>query len=95
MRFGLLPLLLLSTVATAAAPLFVCVCVLNQTAVAPVSFSFFFWYCVCRIEQRELVSKLLSDAYPDILSSREVCKGFERLFEMIDDIQLDAPKYVV
>ncbi|CAM9421474.1 unnamed protein product [Ectocarpus sp. 6 AP-2014] len=41
--------------------------------------------------ERELVSKLLSDAYPDILSSREVCKGFERLFEMIDDIQLDAP----
>lgn len=42
--------------------------------------------------QRELVSKMLSAAYPDVLSSREVCKGFERLFEMIDDIQLDAPK---
>lgn len=42
--------------------------------------------------QRELVSKLLSEAYPDVLSSREVCKGFERLFENIDDIQLDAPK---
>lgn len=42
--------------------------------------------------QRELVSKLLSEAYPDVLSSREVCKGFERLFEMIDDIQIDAPK---
>ncbi|CAM9831660.1 unnamed protein product, partial [Hapterophycus canaliculatus] len=41
--------------------------------------------------ERELVSKLLSEAYPDVLSSREVCKGFERLFEMIDDIQLDAP----
>eukprot|EP00904_Undaria_pinnatifida_P000488 jgi/Undpi1/1043/HiC_scaffold_10.g04506.m1 len=44
-----------------------------------------------RDHERELVSKLLSDAYPDVLSSREVCKGFERLFEMIDDIQLDAP----
>ncbi|CAM9896305.1 unnamed protein product [Discosporangium mesarthrocarpum] len=33
----------------------------------------------------------MSEAYPDVLSSREVCKGFERLFEMIDDIQLDAP----
>lgn len=45
-----------------------------------------------RTQQRELVSKMLSAAYPDVLSSREVCKGFERLFEMIDDIQLDAPK---
>lgn len=44
------------------------------------------------ILQRELTSKLLSEAYPDVLSSREVCKGFERLFEVIDDIQLDAPK---
>lgn len=44
------------------------------------------------LQQRELVSKMLSAAYPDVLSSREVCKGFERLFEMIDDIQLDAPK---
>ncbi|CAM9227575.1 unnamed protein product [Choristocarpus tenellus] len=44
-----------------------------------------------RDHERELVSKLLSDAYPEVLSSREVCKGFERLFEMIDDIQLDAP----
>ncbi|CAM9204107.1 unnamed protein product, partial [Sphacelaria rigidula] len=44
-----------------------------------------------RDHERELTSKLLSEAYPDILSSREVCKGFERLFEVIDDIQLDAP----
>ena len=46
----------------------------------------------CFFLQRELVSKLMSEAYPDVLSSREVCKGFERLFEMIDDIQIDAPK---
>ncbi|CAM9340282.1 unnamed protein product [Ascophyllum nodosum] len=44
-----------------------------------------------RDHERELVSKLMSEAYPDVLSSREVCKGFERLFEMIDDIQIDAP----
>lgn len=45
-----------------------------------------------RDHERELVSRLLSDAYPDLLSSNDVGKGFERLFEMIDDIQLDAPK---
>lgn len=49
-------------------------------------------FCLRCLVQRELISKLLSEAYPDVLPSREVCKGFERLFEMIDDIQLDAPK---
>jgi programmed cell death protein 4 len=41
--------------------------------------------------ERELISKLLSAAYPHVLGSGQVGKGFERLFEMIDDIQLDAP----
>jgi programmed cell death protein 4 len=37
------------------------------------------------------MSKLLSEAYLTLLDSDEVGKGFQRLFEMIDDIQLDAP----
>lgn len=41
--------------------------------------------------ERELVSRLLSDCYPALLDSDEVGRGFQRLFEMIDDIQLDAP----
>ncbi|KAG5189487.1 armadillo-type protein [Tribonema minus] len=44
-----------------------------------------------RDHERELVSKLLSEAYPQVLDSQEIGKGFQRLFEMIDDIQLDAP----
>jgi programmed cell death protein 4 len=41
--------------------------------------------------EREQVSKLLSQLYPDVLSSATVGKGFERLFEIIDEIELDAP----
>mmetsp|Transcript_14253 Transcript_14253/g.20968 ORF Transcript_14253/g.20968 Transcript_14253/m.20968 type:complete len:387 (-) Transcript_14253:196-1356(-) len=45
-----------------------------------------------RDHERELVSKMLSSLYPKVLDSGAVAKGFERLFEMIDDIQLDAPR---
>jgi len=41
--------------------------------------------------ERELVSQLLSALYPDILSSSMVGKGFERLFEIADEIEKDAP----
>lgn len=42
--------------------------------------------------ERELVSKLLSYAHPDILSSSIIGKGFERLFEIIDEVEKDAPE---
>lgn len=41
--------------------------------------------------EREQVSRLLSCLYPDTLSSSMIEKGFERLFEIIDEIELDAP----
>jgi programmed cell death protein 4 len=41
--------------------------------------------------EREQVSRLLSSLYPDTLSSNMIGKGFERLFEIIDEIELDAP----
>lgn len=41
--------------------------------------------------ERELVSKLLSQACPDFLSSNMIGKGFERLFEIIDQIVIDVP----
>ncbi|CAM9519282.1 unnamed protein product [Chrysoparadoxa australica] len=41
--------------------------------------------------ERELVSKLLSEAYPQVLTTADVAMGFRKLFEMIDDIQIDAP----
>lgn len=41
--------------------------------------------------ERELVSKLFSVGYPDMLSSNMIGKGFERLFEMIDEIEKDVP----
>eukprot|EP00349_Pseudokeronopsis_sp_Brazil_P004210 CAMPEP_0202965640 /NCGR_PEP_ID=MMETSP1396-20130829/9545_1 /ASSEMBLY_ACC=CAM_ASM_000872 /TAXON_ID= /ORGANISM="Pseudokeronopsis sp., Strain Brazil" /LENGTH=378 /DNA_ID=CAMNT_0049688419 /DNA_START=108 /DNA_END=1244 /DNA_ORIENTATION=- len=41
---------------------------------------------------REQVSRLLSELYPDLLSSNMIGKGFERLFEIIDEIEIDAPK---
>ena len=37
-------------------------------------------------KERELVSQLLSCAYPNVLSTSTIGKGFERLFETIDDI---------
>jgi programmed cell death protein 4 len=41
---------------------------------------------------RELVSRLLSELYPDILSMNMIGKGFERLFEIADEIEIDAPQ---
>lgn len=41
--------------------------------------------------ERELVSRLLCDLNPNILSSNSVGKGFERLFELVDEIEKDAP----
>ena len=42
-------------------------------------------------KERELVSQLLSCAYPNVLSTSIIGKGFERLFELIDDIEKDCP----
>lgn len=42
-------------------------------------------------KERELVSRLFSALYPDILSSNTIGKGFERLFEIADEIEKDVP----
>jgi programmed cell death protein 4 len=42
--------------------------------------------------ERELVSRLLSALYPSLLSTADVGKGFERLFETVDDLQVDVPR---
>ena len=44
--------------------------------------------------ERELVSRLLSSLYPTLLSTADVGKGFERLFETVDDLQVDVPSAV-
>jgi len=44
-----------------------------------------------REREKELVSKMLSALYPKVLKTSEIAKGFERLFEMADDLCLDAP----
>ena len=41
--------------------------------------------------ERELVSQLISNGYPDTFSASMIGKGFERLFELIDEIEKDAP----
>lgn len=41
--------------------------------------------------ERESVSQLLSALYPDVLSSAAIGKGFERLFEIVDEIVKDCP----
>lgn len=41
--------------------------------------------------ERESVSKLFSYGYPDTFSSSSIGKGFERLFELIDEINKDVP----
>jgi programmed cell death protein 4 len=41
--------------------------------------------------EREMVSRMLSTAYPDTLSSSMIGKGFERLFELVDEIEKDCP----
>lgn len=42
-------------------------------------------------KERELASRLISALYEDILSRDDVAKGFERLLELADDLQVDAP----
>ena len=42
-------------------------------------------------KERELVSKMISDSYPDIFSTNAISKGFERLFEIADEIMKDVP----
>lgn len=42
--------------------------------------------------ERELTSQLISAFYPDILSRYMIGKGFERLFEIVDEIEKDCPK---
>ncbi len=41
--------------------------------------------------ERELVSRMFSTAYPKLLSSNMVGKGFERIFELADEIEMDCP----
>lgn len=43
-------------------------------------------------KERELVSRLLSEFYPDVLSTNVIGKGFERLFEIMDELEKDAPR---
>ena len=46
-------------------------------------------------KERELVSRLLSSLYPKVVNAETMGKGFERLFELVDELSLDAPKYVI
>lgn len=41
--------------------------------------------------ERELTSKLLSEAYPQLLTTNDIGKGFERLFEHMESYILDVP----
>jgi programmed cell death protein 4 len=41
--------------------------------------------------EREQISQLLSECYPDILSTNMIGKGFERLFELVDELVKDVP----
>lgn len=41
--------------------------------------------------ERELVSRFLSASYPQLLPVEQLGKGFERLFEYVDDLELDVP----
>jgi programmed cell death protein 4 len=41
--------------------------------------------------ERELVSQFFSIGYPDVLSTNIIGKGFERLFELIDELEKDVP----
>lgn len=41
--------------------------------------------------ERELISQLFSAGYPDVLSTNMVGKGFERLFEFVDELEKDVP----
>lgn len=42
-------------------------------------------------KEKELVSQMLSAAYPDVLSTNVIGKGFERLFELVDELEKDVP----
>ncbi len=42
-------------------------------------------------KERALVSKMFSELYPDVLSTSVVGKGLERLFEVMDELEIDAP----
>jgi len=42
--------------------------------------------------ERELVSRLISEGYPHVLRSGDIMKGFKRLFEIVEELQLDVPK---
>jgi len=44
-----------------------------------------------RARECELVSRLLSQARGPLLQERDVAKGFERLFEALEDLSIDAP----
>ena len=44
----------------------------------------------CSDRERERVSKLLSAGYSDVFSSHSIGKAFERLFELIDEIEKDV-----
>lgn len=41
--------------------------------------------------ERELVSKFLSASHPGLMTTDQLGKGFERLFEFIDDLEIDTP----
>lgn len=42
-------------------------------------------------KEREMVSRLLSELYPDMLTTTDIQKGFKRLFEAASDLELDTP----
>ncbi|CAE7387004.1 MRF2, partial [Symbiodinium microadriaticum] len=41
--------------------------------------------------EREMISQMLSELYPDTLSSNMIGKGFERIFQLADELQKDVP----
>jgi len=42
-------------------------------------------------KEREIVSRFISESYPDLLSTNTIGKGFERLFELADELEKDVP----
>lgn len=40
---------------------------------------------------REATSRLISKLYPRVLSTHQIQKGFERMFEQMDDLSMDVP----
>lgn len=41
--------------------------------------------------QREMISRLISDLYSDVLSQDDIARGFDELLDGLDDIRLDTP----